>query len=347
MKKSGIFTLVFIFAFLGYMMFLAPKKAPTNIVYVTGEITNPIGDTVKFHTRDTSYVAILDSAGVFSVHFALDSSLYLSFFHGVESTAMYLNPGDEVHLTIDTELFDESIAYTGSEESSYIAWEYMYHELRPNVEWFKVSEEDLVIQSALLRDEIQDNLKKFRSINRSFYENELEKLTGRDSYISERRLILASLPQPGDDPHNFTYPDKDGNEISLSDFVGSVVYVDVWATWCGPCRAEIPFLQELEAEYSDSNVVFVGVSVDTEKNRQAWLDMMEDKGMHGVQLFADGWSEITKDYAINGIPRFMLFDANGKVADLNAPRPSSEEIRPLLDSLLSSEIESEEPAEAN
>ena len=68
------------------------------------------------------------------------------------------------------------------------------------------------------------------------------------------------LPQPGEAATDFSYPDKDGNDVSLSDFVGSVVYVDVWATWCGPCRAEMPFLHDLESEYSDKNVTFIGVS---------------------------------------------------------------------------------------
>jgi thiol-disulfide isomerase/thioredoxin len=142
------------------------------------------------------------------------------------------------------------------------------------------------------------------------------------------------LPQPGEAATDFSYPDKDGNDVSLSDFVGSVVYVDVWATWCGPCRAEMPFLHDLESEYSDKNVTFIGVSVDEEKNRQAWLDMMVDKDMKGVQLFADGWSQITKDYAINYIPRFMLFDTEGNVADLDAASPSSDDIRSSLDALL-------------
>ena len=96
----------------------------------------------------------------------------------------------------------------------------------------------------------------------------------------------------------------------------------------------MPFLHELEAEYSDKNVTFIGVSVDEDKNRQAWLDMMVDKDIKGVQLFADGWSQITKDYAINSIPRFMLFDSEGNVSNLDADRPSSEEIRPTLDALL-------------
>ena len=142
------------------------------------------------------------------------------------------------------------------------------------------------------------------------------------------------LPQPGEAATDFTYPDKDGNDVSLSDFVGSVVYVDVWATWCGPCRAEMPFLHDLESEYSDKNVTFIGVSVDEEKNRQSWLDMMVDKEMKGVHLFADGWSQITKDYAINEIPRFMLFDTEGNVADLDAASPSSDDIRPSLNALL-------------
>ena len=62
--------------------------------------------------------------------------------------------------------------------------------------------------------------------------------------------------------------------------------------------------------------------------------IVADKELGGVQLWADGWSEITKDYAIFGIPRFMLFDTEGNVISTNAPRPSSEEIRGLLDTNL-------------
>ena len=62
---------------------------------------------------------------------------------------------------------------------------------------------------------------------------------------------------------------------------------------------------------------------------------MDEKEMHGVHVITGGWStQFMDDYAINGIPRFMLFDADGKVFDLTTPRPSSDEIRPILDSLL-------------
>ncbi len=74
------------------------------------------------------------------------------------------------------------------------------------------------------------------------------------------------------------------------------------------------------------------MSVDTDK--EAWLNMVVEKELGGVQLWEYGWSAITKSYAINGIPRFMLFDANGNVISLDAPRPSSDEIRGLIDTNL-------------
>ena len=85
----------------------------------------------------------------------------------------------------------------------------------------------------------------------------------------------------------FTYPNKDSVNHSLSDFEGSLVYVDVWATWCGPCNAEIPSLQKLEADYHGKNITFLSVSVDTD--REAWVDMVMNDNLGGVQLWADGW----------------------------------------------------------
>tara|TARA_B100001059_G_C17691769_1_gene505341 strand:- start:492 stop:842 length:351 start_codon:yes stop_codon:yes gene_type:complete len=114
--------------------------------------------------------------------------------------------------------------------------------------------------------------------------------------------------------------------------MGRMVYVDVWATWCGPCKAEIPYLQTLEHDYSGKDVVFLSVSVDRVK--EDWLEMVKEKELGGVQLWADGWSQITMDYAIFGIPRFMLFSADGKVISNNAPRPSDPEIRVLFDAHL-------------
>ena len=160
-------------------------------------------------------------------------------------------------------------------------------------------------------------------------------MDGIDELISswrERKVLTDNMPQAGEPAIDFTYPDIDGNEVSLSSLEGKLVYVDVWATWCGPCLGEIPSLKKLEGEYHEKNITFLSVSVDTDK--EAWLKMVKEDNLGGLQLWADGWSQITKDYAIFGIPRFMLFSADGKVISNDAPRPSSAEIRGLLDSNL-------------
>ena len=133
---------------------------------------------------------------------------------------------------------------------------------------------------------------------------------------------------------DFTYSDTKGKMVSLSDFKGKVVLVDVWATWCGPCRDEIPHLKKLEEEMHGTDVVFLGVSVDEEKNHQKWLDFIEKEGLKGVQLFTNGGSKITKDYKINGIPRFMVFDKQGRIVSVDAPRPSSPELKKMLEAEL-------------
>lgn len=129
---------------------------------------------------------------------------------------------------------------------------------------------------------------------------------------------------------DFTYPDVNGKEVSLSDFKGKIVLVDVWSTWCGPCRGEIPHLKKLEQEMHGTDVVFLGVSVDEAKDKQKWLDFIKKEELAGVQLLARGWSKITKDYKINGIPRFMVFNRKGNVVTIDAPRPSDPALKKLL-----------------
>jgi thiol-disulfide isomerase/thioredoxin len=154
----------------------------------------------------------------------------------------------------------------------------------------------------------------------------------QDRFDAKMRELFK--PDSGKKALDFTYPDTNGNLTSLSDFKGKVVFVDVWATWCGPCKQQIPFMQEMEREFHGKDVVFISVSVDEENKKQDWLNMIKEKEMGGVQLFASGWSKICKDYNITGIPRFMLFDKNGNVVTINAPRPSDSKLKVLINNEL-------------
>ena len=410
MKPKQILTIVLIVA-AGIYLTMNTETDP-NQVTITGEITNPKGELVTFSNQDTTYSTTATANGTFTISFNLDSTTYLNFGHGIETTAMYVHPGDKIKLTIDTELFDETIEYKGSSSSSFLAKKYLLEEgndffgkvyymssgeaYKAVLDSFKIdviNEFGEITDSAFINSEItsidekntyfigrQEKLANYsvdvktymwetRNIARDFnfyaaidslnsidfnnmaeqyaaaFQASLNNVTDAEFIVTakeritkttdswlERKTAVDNMPKEGEPAIDFNYPDIEGNEISLTSFKGDLVYVDVWATWCGPCKAEIPSLQKLETDYHGKDITFMSVSVDTDK--EAWEKMVAEKELGGVQLWADGWSKITKDYAIFGIPRFMLFDSEGNVISTNAPRPSSDEIRELLEANL-------------
>lgn len=119
---------------------------------------------------------------------------------------------------------------------------------------------------------------------------------------------------------DFTFVDLDGNNVSLSDFKGKWVYIDIWATWCNPCMHEVPYLKSLEEEFAGQNIVFMSISVD--KTKEPWYKTVEEMQMKGVQIWA-GQNDIIKNfYKVSGIPRFMIIDTEGNIYSSSANRPS-------------------------
>ena len=78
----------------------------------------------------------------------------------------------------------------------------------------------------------------------------------------------------------------EGGQVALSDLKGKYVYIDIWATWCGPCLRQIPAMKELEEKYRGKNIEIMSVSVDSEKDKDKWRKMIEVREMKGIQLFA-------------------------------------------------------------
>lgn len=118
--------------------------------------------------------------------------------------------------------------------------------------------------------------------------------------------------------------------VNLQDLQGKLIYIDVWATWCKPCLAEIPFLHKLEEDYQNKNIQFVSICTSSEKDK--WLAMVAEKELGGVQLYASKDEQAFLDaYLISGIPRFILLDEQLNIISSDAPRPSDEAIRVLID----------------
>ncbi|MBD0832577.1 TlpA family protein disulfide reductase [Aestuariibaculum sediminum] len=153
--------------------------------------------------------------------------------------------------------------------------------------------------------------------------------------VEESYKALRKLAKGEQSPHFDNYENFDGSTTSLDDLKGKYVYIDVWATWCGPCKREIPYLKEIEKQYHNKNIEFVSISVDTQNNRDKWKAMVEDKELGGVQLLADNAfdSKFVQDYLIKGIPRFILLDPEGNIVTSNAPRPSNEKLIDLFKEL--------------
>lgn len=136
----------------------------------------------------------------------------------------------------------------------------------------------------------------------------------------------------------FTYKDINDKPVSFSDFKGKYVYIDLWATWCGPCKAEIPHMKKVEEDYHDKNIVFISLSLDAPKDLQKWKDYVKKEQLKGIQIMADNAfkSDVAKNYDVTAIPRFLLFDTKGNIINGDALRPSDPELRTQLDKLLKS-----------
>lgn len=175
-----------------------------------------------------------------------------------------------------------------------------------------------------------ENLEKAFSIYKNSNPNQ-ENL----AKLSTRYNTLKSLTKGNSSP-NFDFENHKGGKTSLEDLKGKYVYIDVWATWCGPCLREIPSLQEIEKDYADKNISIVSISIDEEKDYDKWKNMVTENSLGGIQLMADkNWkSQFVEGYAILGIPRFILVDPNGNIVSADAPRPSDLRLRAMLDNLL-------------
>lgn len=127
----------------------------------------------------------------------------------------------------------------------------------------------------------------------------------------------------GDMCPDFKFADTSGKFYTLADFKGKYVYMDIWATWCGPCVAEIPYLKDVEEKMHGKNILFVSVSRD--KDLEAWKTMLTEKQMTGIQLHYGGIVKFFKAFAVTGIPRFILIGPDGKVVEPKMMRPSQGE----------------------
>ncbi len=436
------------------------KQEIPLVTTVSGEISNPEGEIITFRVEDSTITDTLDQNNRFTTILPITEAGDVRFGHGDEIAMIYLRPGVNLSLTLNPEMFDETLKFTGDladvnnykaaivlledsliggrelfslSESLFLKtldsitaiklnllmklavqdeefksktignskWELgssklqyeSYHKYALGLDSFSVSNDFYSFQEMLdISDSSNLTYPAFKGYVNGAVDSrtiELKSSTGIDDYainyvnalnelvtikslkadmlfslikyrylsISDqmRDEVVSDFKSLSNDPEkndevdeivnqfakinkgepapDFAFANIEGDTLSMADFADMVVYIDVWATWCGPCIAEHPAMEKLQQRFKNSPVAFIAVSTDS--SPVPWKKMVEERKLGGIHLYAPGaWkSKINEDYVINSIPRFILIDKEGKIVDANAARPSGD-IGDQIDELL-------------
>ncbi len=179
-----------------------------------------------------------------------------------------------------------------------------------------------VIASILAYKAINDQVTYEGMNDKDLYWDNFTKLCNNDIFLNDITSKLEEWKHidKGTAIKEIKMAGFDGNPVHFSDFKGKWIYIDIWATWCNPCLAEVPVLKELEEKFRGQDIVFMSISVD--RQPQPWKEMVTAKDLKGVQVWAGQNQVITNYYKVSGIPRFMIFDPQGNIYTANAKRPS-------------------------
>ncbi|RYD75312.1 MAG: TlpA family protein disulfide reductase, partial [Sphingobacteriales bacterium] len=153
------------------------------------------------------------------------------------------------------------------------------------------------------------------------------------AFINKKHEKKKLLSEGAVAPH-FDLKDTSGKAVSLADFKGKIVYMDFWASWCGPCMQEAPFAVKLQEKFAGKEVVFLYSSTD--EDSEAWKNAIRNKKLqNGVHLISKASAEnVQEKYDVNGIPSYFLIGRDGKIINSNASRPSDDKTVELLNNAL-------------
>ena len=271
---------------------------------------------------------------------------------------VYLKNGYNLYVTGDGTNFFKSFNYKGNDEgadsNNSIVSKYIFGQSAGNSKGFMILEkEEFLNKVAFYKNGMDSISSSYRNINKemlaasdeqnnSFFKNMTDNYDKVHGAMVQQKIAEEKLLKGKTAPEFSNYENYKGGTKSLKDYRGKYVYIDVWATWCRPCLAQIPYLKKLEKEYRNKNIEFLSISTDEDrrsggswdKAHDKWAKMVKDKNLSGVQLWA-GKDNIrfSQEYIISGIPRFILIDPQGNLVESNAMRPTNPNIRKVFDAL--------------
>ncbi|WP_443938279.1 TlpA family protein disulfide reductase [Pedobacter sp. MW01-1-1] len=349
MKKIILTLSLLFFSLFGYS-----QEQSNNYAVFKGQIKNPINETLMVASQGRNGFREI-------IHLKPDGSFIdtiklpvndIDFFitHGDNQnnlfSMLYLKKGFK--LTLNADITTKTMQYSGDgsvENNFFVAYrEKQMQEMKELSKSVPLYGDDLAksIKESSNKDiELLNQYKE--NMDPAFYNKQHEAFNGRldnelkriSENTAKRQSLFADLSKGTPSPKFTNYENVKGGLSSLDNFKGKYVFIDIWATWCSPCRAEIPFLKQLEKEYENKNIVFISISVDDLEDKDTWKKMIKENKMGGIQLHAPKGREdkFIKEYKLAGIPRFIIIDKDGNIFHADAPKPSDPELKKLLSSI--------------
>ena len=331
--------IVFVCAIL-LVFFSCKENQKKDYVTFSGTITNKNSDSLYvLNSKGFQKIISVDDQGIFSDTLKVTDGSFL-LYDGKEQTYVYLKNGYDLKLTLDAEAFDETLSYTGigAEANNYLVQSVLLQEkVLSDNSIFLLDKNAFENKVNEISKKFQDLLNSKSSLDTTFTALQTEQIENLQKHLNnqfeENQYIATVLAKGNPSPKFIEYENFLGGTTSLDDLSGKHVYIDMWATWCGPCIKEIPYLKKLEEHYKSKNIHFVSISIDKSKDYKTWKDMVKEKELAGIQLYAKEDETFANAYKVNGIPRFILIGPDGTIVDANAPRPSDKSLITLFDSL--------------
>ena len=163
------------------------------------------------------------------------------------------------------------------------------------------------------------------------FEKDIKQIKTPEYRNAVRSTFKALGGMNGKQAMNFVMTDSCGNQVQLSSFVNKVIFIDVWATWCGPCIKEQPYVDSLRKKFAaNKDVIILSLSLDDELN--VWKNFLKKNKLPGMQYMAS--FQKLEGYYVSEIPRTIVIGKGLKIAAMRGPNPSSSESVELINSLL-------------
>lgn len=250
------------------------------------------------------------------------------------------------YLDLENINFTDTLEYKNSQTGSYISLVKFYFEWFGEKNKQQYQGDELLafvseVNNAFPKGSVKDDLLRYKlhygmEVNgnlEAVYEVYKHALQDKDLLVlatqeyNQLKKLIPGAPAP-----DFKLENYNGGMTSLNQLKGKPVFIDIWATWCGPCIAEFPALRDLAKEFTE--VQFVSISVDQKIHFNTWRDVVERENLPGYQLIAYRSNEdFYQKYAVRTLPRYVVIDENGSIISAQAYRPTQPQLRELLKNL--------------